>query len=102
MNSAPKQPWQQMLTLTEQMVSAAQSDDWTRLTELQQNRDQLMQRLPAASADNAALIEATLELNQQLELLSEQQRQQLTRQVRRGQQTRQGIHAYQQVTGASH
>ena len=102
MNSVPKQPWQQMLALTEQMVSVAQSQEWVQLVELQQERDQLMQQLPAASADNATLLETILGLNQQLESLSEQQRQQLTKQVRRGQQTRQGIHAYQQVTGASH
>ena len=102
MNSVVTQPWQQMLVLTEQMVSAAQNDDWSQLAELQQNRDQLMQRLPAASADNASLLETILGLNQQLESLTQQQRQQLTEQLRQGQQNRQGIQAYQQVTSANH
>ena len=102
MNPVSTQPWQQMLHLTELMVKAAESHDWEQLTEFQQDRDQLMQSLPAASADSAALLETILGLNQQLESLSQQQRLQLAEQLRQGQQNRQGIQAYQQVTSASH
>ena len=102
MNQSPKQSWLELLNLTEQMVAVAESHDWLQLTELQQDRDQLMQGLPAAPADSAALLENILGLNQQLESLSQQQRQQLTEQLRQGQQNRQGIQAYQQVTSANH
>ena len=102
MSSLAQQSWLQLLDLTEQMVRAAESHDWNQLTEIQQDREQLMQRLPPASATSATLLETILGLNQQLEALSQQQRQQLSEQLRVGQQNRIGIQAYQQVTGGNH
>ena len=77
--------WQQFYQTTAEMVRLAHDCAWEQLSERQQQRDRQLQQLPPASNQEAGLLEELLKLNQLLERLGQQQREQLSNTVKQAQ-----------------
>ncbi|HAC35095.1 MAG TPA: hypothetical protein DCF45_11315 [Gammaproteobacteria bacterium] len=94
--------WQQFYQTTAEMVRLAHDCAWEQLSERQQQRDRQLQQLPPASNQEAGLLEELLKLNQLLERLGQQQREQLSNTVKQAQHHKRGVNAYHAVHQHNH